>query len=129
MSLINEEIADGDVALQWVRTTVFELSTALRERSTHLYKIPTVPVFKPKSTEKEEKPSEQSPVDRDDETLEIITDFLQESDDGLNSADQILMHLEGGADDPEGINALFRVFHSIKGLSSFLEIRGCHKIT
>ena len=32
------------------------------------------------------------------------------------------MRLEEGADDPDGINALFRVFHSIKGLSSFLEI-------
>ena len=40
----------------------------------------------------------------------------------MNNADQILMRLEGGTDDPDGINALFRVFHSIKGLSSFLEI-------
>ncbi len=120
MSLINEEISDGDVALQWVGTAVSELSTTLSERRTHLYKAPIVPDFK--TTEKDQKPSEQVPVDRDEETLEIITDFLQESDDGLNSADQILMRLEGGADDPDGINALFRVFHSIKGLSSFLEI-------
>jgi two-component system chemotaxis sensor kinase CheA len=120
MSLINEEISDGDAALQWVRTTASELSTALSERRTHSYKAPTVPDFR--TTEKDEKPSEQVSVDRDDETLEIITEFIQESEDGLNSADQILMRLEGGADDPEGINALFRVFHSIKGLSSFLEI-------
>ncbi len=120
MSLINEEISDGDVALQWVCTTVCELSAALNERRTHLYKSPTVPDFT--TTGKDEKPGKQVAVDRDDETLEIITDFLQESDDGLNSADQILMRLEGGADDPDGINALFRVFHSIKGLSSFLEI-------
>ena len=120
MSLINDEISDGEVALQWVRTAVSELSTALSERRTHLYKTPEIPDFK--TTEKDEKPSEQVSVDRDDETLEIIADFLQESDDGLNSADQILMRLEGGADDPDGINALFRVFHSIKGLSSFLEI-------
>ncbi len=120
MSLINEEISDGDAALQWVRTAVSELYTALSERSTHLYKAPAVPDFR--TTEKEEKPSEQVSVDRDDETLEIIADFLQESEDGLNNADQILMRLEGGADDPDGINALFRVFHSIKGLSSFLEI-------
>ncbi len=120
MSLINEEISDGDVALQWVRTTVSELSAVLNERRTHLYKAPAVPDFT--TTKKDEKPSEQVAVDRDDETLEIITDFLQESDDGLNSADKILMRLEGGADDPDGINALFRVFHSIKGLSSFLEI-------
>lgn len=121
MSLINEEISDGDAALQWVRTVVNELSTSLSERRTHLYKAPTAPEFK--TTEKEEKPSEQVSVDRDGETLEIIADFLQESEDGLNSADQILMRLEGGADDPDGINALFRVFHSIKGLSSFLEIK------
>jgi hypothetical protein len=120
MSLINEEIPDGDVALQWACTTARELYNALSERRTHLYKAPTVPDFK--VTEKDEKPIEQVSVDRDDETLEIITDFLQESDDGLNSADQILMRIEGGAEDPDGINALFRVFHSIKGVSSFLEI-------
>ncbi len=120
MSLINDEISDGEIALQWVRTAVSELSTALSERRTHLYKTPEIPDFK--TTERDEKPREQVSVDRDDETLEIIADFLQESDDGLNSADQILMRLEGGADDPDGINALFRVFHSIKGLSSFLEI-------
>ncbi|ODS34608.1 MAG: chemotaxis histidine kinase [Candidatus Scalindua rubra] len=121
MGLINENIPDGDTALQWVRTSVNELATALRERHTHLYKAPSLPDFK--TAEKEEKLAEQVPVERDDETLEIITDFLQESDEGLSNADQILMRLEGGADDPDGINALFRVFHSIKGLSSFLGIK------
>ena len=120
MSLINEEISDGDAALQWVRTAVSELYTALSERRTHLYKAPTVPDFR--TTERDERPSEQVSVDSDDETLEIITEFIQESEDGLNNADQILMRLESGAADPDGINALFRVFHSIKGLSSFLEI-------
>ena len=63
MSLINEEISDGDAALQWVRTTVSELSTSLSERRTHLYKAPTVPDFR--TTEKDEKPSEQVSVDRE----------------------------------------------------------------
>ena len=121
MNLINEEISDGDTALQWVRRAVGELSSALSERRTHLYKShPTVPDFK--STEEVKQPTQQVPVERDDETVEIITDFLQESEDGLNNADQILMRLESGVDDQDGINALFRVFHSIKGLSSFLEI-------
>ncbi len=121
MSLINEEINDGDAALQWVRTSVSELSSALSERQAHLYNAhTTVPDFK--STQEEKQPTEQVSVERDDETLEIITDFLQESEDGLNNADQILMRLESGVDDQDGINALFRVFHSIKGLSSFLEI-------
>ncbi|MGR3302575.1 MAG: ATP-binding protein [Candidatus Scalindua sp.] len=120
MNMINEEIHNDDAALQWVSTAVSELSTALSERRTHLYKTPAIPDFR--TTEKDEKPSEQVSVDRDDETLEIITDFIQESEDGLNNADQILMRLESGADDQDGINALFRVFHSIKGLSSFLEI-------
>lgn len=120
MNMINEEIHNDDAALQWVRTTVSELSTALSKRRTHLYKTPTIPDFR--TTEKDEKPSEQVSVDRDDETLETITEFIQESEDGLNNADQILIRLESGADDQDGINALFRVFHSIKGLSSFLEI-------
>ncbi len=61
-------------------------------------------------------------VSRDDETILMIGDFLQESDEGLNQADLILMQVEADGPDPEKVNGLFRVFHSIKGVAGFLEL-------
>lgn len=61
-------------------------------------------------------------VHRDAETLELHGDFLQESDAGLDQADEILMAVEAEGLNPEKINALFRVFHSIKGVAGFLEL-------
>jgi two-component system chemotaxis sensor kinase CheA len=57
---------------------------------------------------------------RDAETVDLIGDFLQESTDGLAKADDILLVVEQGGHDPEQINALFRVFHTIKGVAGFL---------
>jgi two-component system, chemotaxis family, sensor kinase CheA len=59
---------------------------------------------------------------RDAETVELIGDFLEESGEGLARADEILLAIEKGDADHERINALFRVFHTIKGVAGFLEL-------
>jgi two-component system chemotaxis sensor kinase CheA len=61
-------------------------------------------------------------VDRDAETLELVRDFLQESGDGLGTADEILLNIEATGATSEKVNALFRVFHTIKGVAGFLEL-------
>ncbi|MCD6378848.1 chemotaxis protein CheA [bacterium] len=60
-------------------------------------------------------------IDRDDDMIELIGDFLEESEEGLTKADEILMDAENNANDPEMVNALFRVFHTIKGVAGFLD--------
>ncbi len=59
---------------------------------------------------------------RDSETLELVRDFLQESGDGLASADEMLLSIESVGATTEKVNALFRVFHTIKGVAGFLEL-------
>jgi len=61
-------------------------------------------------------------VDRDAETLELVRDFLQESGDGLANADEMLLAIEASGATTEKVNALFRVFHTIKGVAGFLEL-------
>ncbi|MEZ5063419.1 MAG: chemotaxis protein CheA [bacterium] len=56
----------------------------------------------------------------DEDTLEVIGEFLQESEEGLARVDEILLSLEGSEADPESVNELFRVFHTMKGVASFL---------
>ena len=58
---------------------------------------------------------------RDAETIELINDFLTESTEAIAKADEILMSIEQDGLNAEDVNALFRVFHTIKGVAGFLD--------
>jgi len=60
--------------------------------------------------------------ERDADTIALIGEFLSESEEGLSRADSVLMGIERDGATPDGINALFRVFHTIKGVAGFLEL-------
>ncbi len=62
-------------------------------------------------------------VARDDETLQMMVDFLHEGEDGLSRADQILIEVEQEGSDADKVNSLFRVFHSLKGVAGFLGLQ------
>ncbi len=70
----------------------------------------------------EEGASALAPCERDEDTVEMLADFLQESTDGLEEVDGILLDCENAAVDDETVNRLFRIYHSMKGASSFLEL-------
>jgi two-component system chemotaxis sensor kinase CheA len=59
---------------------------------------------------------------RDAETIELIGDFLEEGTEGLARADEMLLAIEKGGPDSDKTHALFRVFHTIKGVAGFLEL-------
>jgi two-component system, chemotaxis family, sensor kinase CheA len=62
-------------------------------------------------------------VQRDAETIELLGDFVAESEDGLSRVDEILLEAQRAPVPDEKVNELFRVFHTIKGVSGFLEAR------
>lgn len=55
-----------------------------------------------------------------DEFQEILQDFLVESFELIEQLDQDLVELENRPDDLELLNRIFRVAHTVKGASSFL---------
>ncbi len=59
-------------------------------------------------------------LDMEEEDLDIMTGFIVESLESLETVEVSLIDLEQDASDPESINAIFRAFHTIKGVSSFL---------
>lgn len=92
---------------------------------------PAPTVQTPKAPEIEEAPAVRehgAKAERDEETLSLIGDFLQESEEGLSDVDQMLMNLEQGGLTPEKINSMFRTFHTIKGLAGFLEFAEIAKL-
>jgi two-component system chemotaxis sensor kinase CheA len=54
---------------------------------------------------------------------ELMGDFVTESFEYLEQAEEALLALEANPGDPEAVNVVFRAFHTIKGVSGFLELR------
>ena len=52
----------------------------------------------------------------------MLSDFIVESREHLASIETRLLTLERNPRDSEALNAVFRGFHSIKGLAGFLEL-------
>ena len=56
----------------------------------------------------------------DDDQIEIIQEFVTESRDMIEQLEPAIIEL-GQNSDPETVNAIFRLFHSMKGSAGFLE--------
>lgn len=55
--------------------------------------------------------------------LDLTRDFLVEAGEYLAQAEDALLALEADPQDREAVNVVFRAFHTIKGVSAFLELR------
>ena len=61
--------------------------------------------------------------DLNDDDIDILGDFILEAKENLESIEINLIDLEQSPEDTEIINAIFRPFHTIKGVSGFLDLR------
>lgn len=64
----------------------------------------------------------------DNETKEMLTSFVSEAVDSLDSAEPLVEDLKK-SDDPEIVNTIFRVFHTLKGLSGFFGMKVINTLT
>ncbi|RZB36336.1 MAG: two-component system, chemotaxis family, sensor kinase CheA [Desulfobacteraceae bacterium Eth-SRB2] len=74
--------------------------------------------------DKKEIKEDIKPPDQDlsTEDREILSDFVMESLESLETVEVSLMDLEQDPGDLDSINAIFRSFHTIKGVSAFLNL-------
>ena len=63
-----------------------------------------------------------------DEDKEIIADFVAESLENLGTIEVKLMDLEQDPSDLDTINAIFRPFHTVKGVSGFLNFNKINRL-
>ena len=61
--------------------------------------------------------------------LEILTDFLDESEESITTLDNLFVELEQLPKDKEIIGSIFQVAHSIKGLAAFLNLNAIKDLT
>jgi two-component system chemotaxis sensor kinase CheA len=65
----------------------------------------------------------------DDQEVELVAEFLHESKESTGAIDQTLLEIEREGPDAERINRLFRAFHTIKGVASFLKLSQVVELT
>ena len=65
----------------------------------------------------------------DEEDYEIYSGFVMESQENLAAVEISLIELEQTPDDIESINSIFRAFHTIKGVSGFLNLMRINKLS
>lgn len=53
---------------------------------------------------------------------ELLQEFIAESMEHLDKADQFLLALSSSPDDEDAVNTVFRAFHTIKGSAGFLQL-------
>ncbi len=56
------------------------------------------------------------------EDPELVTNFLSEAQEHLEGIETRLIYLEQHPDDLEAVNAIFRPFHTLKGVAGFLDL-------
>ena len=61
--------------------------------------------------------------------LELYRDFISEGLAHLDSIELNLINLEQSPGDKETINAIFRPFHTLKGVSGFLNLKDIHRFS
>jgi two-component system chemotaxis sensor kinase CheA len=52
----------------------------------------------------------------------VLASFLEESEEGLDTMERVLVQMESSPSDPEHVHSIFRVAHSIKGNATSLEL-------
>jgi two-component system chemotaxis sensor kinase CheA len=64
-----------------------------------------------------------------EQNRELLGEFHAEALDHLSQIEAALLSLEQNPSDPEALSAIFRSFHTIKGVSGFLQLVPIHTLT
>ena len=120
----------------WLATTFAAISTGVEQMPSSAHLIarlegpgrerleipPELPAGQPAS----ETPAAPSGVLQGDPTL--LSDFVSESREHMDQANNQLLALESDPQDKEALNSVFRAFHTMKGISGFLGLTDISKL-
>ena len=76
----------------------------------------------PRSNDSEVTVDQRQTPDVLTEDPEMVMEFVDESLEHLQTADTQILELENNPQDADSLNAVFRAFHTIKGLAGFFEL-------
>ncbi|HHK60618.1 MAG TPA: chemotaxis protein CheA, partial [Desulfobacterales bacterium] len=79
------------------------------------------------NAEEEEEPIVQDPQEFMQD-MDLLSGFVEEAMEHLETIEVNVLELENSPGDPEIINNIFRPFHTIKGVSGFLNLKAINKL-
>jgi len=121
------DVADTDAALRTVQSMVGDLQRLMNGQAVEHPSVqaaaPLAPVTQPaKDAHPHNEPVQaESPINRDD--LPLIQEFMAEAISHLDAAEAELLRLEQDSANADAVNAVFRSFHTIKGVAGFLNLK------
>jgi two-component system chemotaxis sensor kinase CheA len=68
-------------------------------------------------------PEEDQGFIPDPAELPLITEFVAEAGEHIETAETALLKIEEQPDDPDAVNTIFRAFHTIKGVAGYLNLK------
>ncbi|MEW6328278.1 MAG: chemotaxis protein CheA [Thermodesulfobacteriota bacterium] len=148
--IILGEIPDTDVAYEKISQTISMLQDICREKEqeqaaaslknfNELFKELNLSDTEDQIEDQadikmEEETTSEAPATRSKPVLditqdkELLTGFISESMEHLEQIEVDILSLEQSPDDKDCINAIFRPFHTIKGVSGFLNLQDINKL-
>jgi len=121
--IIQTKLVQGDVTLPLQEEELF-----WKGLESLIGPIKTIPTALQEEEPPKEQPPDEGAMDLGQD-LELFNDFVSEAMEHLESIELNLINLEQTPNDKECINAIFRPFHTIKGVSGFLNLQEIHKFS
>lgn len=109
---------DAAAAINTINTLVCDMQTLVNE-------IENTSGSNEKNTST---PPAAAPMQFSEEDIPLILDFINESKEHIEAAEAGLLELENNPEDQETLNRIFRSFHTIKGMSGFLNLMDINKL-
>ncbi|SFM50501.1 chemotaxis protein CheA [Thermodesulforhabdus norvegica] len=129
--LILEDSSNVEKDWQEIKTLINKLSGETPPEKITTGKVEETPSEALSETHTSEQAQEEAlsvvttPVD----DPELLKDFLEEAREHLNEIEINMITLEENPEDREVVNAIFRPFHSIKGVAGFLNLKDIHELS
>lgn len=132
--ILEKEVNDASSSIEAVSKAIQELQGLCGEISSadisSAAEVATVEDTQETSGEGESDPAAASELESEsesgeciaDDDVELVLDFIAESNEHLEAAEAGLLELETKPDDQETLNQIFRGFHTIKGTAGFLNL-------
>ena len=127
--LILNEIDDTDAALRALSSTVSDLQNILN--GTLSTQAPVFASGAPAASDSSTSSAATAmPAERvfADDDLPLLNEFVSESQSHLETAEQELLKLEENPGAADSISAIFRSFHTIKGVAGFLNLEQIQRL-
>lgn len=119
--ILQNQAEDASKSIESVSSCISVLQELIEQIENGVVNEPT-PESKTENKSETALPAEAQSSAFSEEDIGLISDFIMESKEHIESAEAGLLELESKPDDKEVLNMIFRSFHTIKGMAGFLNL-------